>query len=140
MTGLLAPAAAASGALFGVERSLGGKRWQLAEADDRLVGEIVRATGCPDALARLMASRGIDAAAAPGFLAPRLRDAFPDPSRFADMDKAAGLIWDAVEAKRRIALFADYDVDGATSAAQLVRWLRAVGHDPLVYILSLIHI
>ena len=134
MTGLLAPAAAASGALFGVERSLGGKRWQLAEADDRLVGEIVRATGCPDALARLMASRGIDAAAAPGFLAPRLRDAFPDPSRFADMDKAAGLIWDAVEAKRRIALFADYDVDGATSAAQLVRWLRAVGHDPLVYI------
>lgn len=132
---VLAPSpAATSGALFGVERSLGGKRWQLSEADDRLVGEVARATGCPDALARLMVSRGVKPEGAAGFLAPRLRDVFPDPASFTDMDKAAGLIWDAVQSGRRIALFADYDVDGASSAAQLTRWLRAVGHDPLVYI------
>lgn len=131
---VLAPSPAASDALFGVERSLGGKRWQLTEADDRLVGEIARATDCPDALARLMVARGVRPEDAAGFLAPRLRDVFPDPSSFADMDKAAGLIWDAVQAGQRIALFADYDVDGASSAAQLTRWLRAVGHDPLVYI------
>ena len=121
-------------ALFGVERSLAGRSWRLAEANDRVVGEIVRACGCPDALARLMAARGIDAAAAPGFLTPRMRDSFPDPSSFTDMDKAAGLIWDAIEAGRRVALFADYDVDGASSAAQLARWLRAIDREPLIYI------
>jgi len=123
-----------SNALFGVERSLSGKRWQLSEADDRLIGDIARAAGCDDTLARLMASRGIDAAGAAAFLNPRLRDCFPDPSLFIDMDKAAGLIWDAVQARRQIALFADYDVDGASSAAQLIEWLRAVGQEPLIYI------
>lgn len=121
-------------ALFGVERSLAGKRWELAEADDRLVGEIVRLTGCPDALARMMAARGVSPGEASGFLQPRLRDHFPDPARFTDMDKAAGLIWDAVQAGKSIALFADYDVDGASSAAQLKRWLRALGQEALVYI------
>jgi len=125
---------AGTAALFGVERSLAGKRWQLVEADDSRVGDIVRTTGCSDALARLMASRGITAEAAPGFLEPRLRDHFPDPARFCDMDKAAGLVWDAIEAGQRIALFADYDVDGASSAAQLKRWLRAAGQDALIYI------
>lgn len=131
---LAQPITGAGAALFGVECSLAGKRWQLAEADDRVVGEIVRLTGCPDALARLMAARGIEPGAAAGFLQPRLREVFPDPSDFTDMDKAAGLIWDAVEAGRTIAIFADYDVDGASSAAQLGRWLRALGREAIIYV------
>lgn len=120
--------------LFGVTASVTGKAWALSDAPDDVVAAIVRATGCNDALARLMASRGITAADAPSFLAPRLRDSFPDPSSFLGMDAAAGAIWDAVEAGTQIAVFADYDVDGASSGAQLVRWLRAVGHEPLTYV------
>ncbi|MBI1265188.1 MAG: single-stranded-DNA-specific exonuclease RecJ [Alphaproteobacteria bacterium] len=122
------------GALFGVTRSLGGRAWALKPADDRVAGEIARLTGANDALARLLAARGLTAQTAPGFLSPRLRDSFPDPSSFTGMDHAARLIWDAVEAGVRIALFADYDVDGATSAAQLSRWLAMVSEPPLIYV------
>lgn len=121
-------------ALFGVTRSLGGRAWALKPADDRVAGEIARLTGANDALARLLAARGLTAQTAPGFLSPRLRDSFPDPSSFAGMDHAARLIWVAVEAGVRIALFADYDVDGATSAAQLSRWLAMVSEAPLIYV------
>ena len=120
--------------LLGVSRSLGGKAWRLKPADDRVAGEIERAAGCSDALARLLAARGVTAATASAFLAPRLRDSFPDPSSFTGMDACAALIWDAIERGVRIALFADYDVDGATSAAQLHRWLGEIGAPPLVYV------
>lgn len=121
-------------ALLGVERSLSGRKWRLRETDDRHVATIARQQGIPDALARVIAARGIPPEGAGAYLEPRLRDSFPDPSGLADMDRAASLIWDAVEAGRRIAVFADYDVDGATSAAQLVRWLRHVGRDAEIYI------
>lgn len=123
-----------SGALLGVERSLSGRKWRLRDADDAAVSVIARQQQLPDALARVISARGIAPEAAGHYLAPRLRDVFPDPSDLADMDKAAGLIWDALEAGRRIAVFADYDVDGATSAAQLVRWLRHRGHEAEIYI------
>ncbi|MFN3835192.1 MAG: single-stranded-DNA-specific exonuclease RecJ [Glycocaulis sp.] len=120
--------------LFGVERSVTGKAWALNEAPDGVAAEIARVTGCHDALARLLAARGLDAYTAPGFLQPRLRDSFPDPSSFLGMDDAARVVWDALQAGTRLAVFADYDVDGATSGAQLVRWLRQLGHDPLTYV------
>lgn len=120
--------------LLGVERSVTGKAWALSAAPDDVAREIARITGCHDALARLMAARGIDPASAPGFLAPRLRDSFPDPSSFLGMNDAARVVWDALQAGIRIAIFADYDVDGATSGAQMVRWLRQLGHDPLTYV------
>jgi single-stranded-DNA-specific exonuclease len=125
---------ASEDALFGVTRSLGGKAWRLKPADDKIAGEIARATGVSDALARLLASRGLTADDAPRFLSPRLRDSFPDPSSFLGMDACASLIWDALERAERIALFADYDVDGATSAAQLHRWMKQVGAPPLIYV------
>jgi len=121
-------------ALFGVERSIGGKRWRLRDADDSAAREIARLTGCPDAVARMLAARGVAPAEAARFLDPRLKHVFPDPSSFQDMDRAAELIWDALDAGRKIAVFADYDVDGATSAAQLLRWMRALGHDGLHYV------
>lgn len=120
--------------LFGVRASVTGRAWALSQAPDELVSAIVRATGCNDALARLMAARGIGIDEAGAFLEPRLRDSFPDPSSFKGMDDAAAAVWDAVEAGTRIAIFADYDVDGASSGAQLVRWLRAVGQEALTYV------
>lgn len=125
---------AASGALFGVETSLKGRAWRLTPADDAIAADIARTVGVSDALARLLASRGVTSATAGSFLAPRLRDHFPDPSSLKGMDDCAALIWDAVEAGSKIALFADYDVDGATSAAQLHGWLQAVGAEPLIYV------
>lgn len=121
-------------ALFGVERSLRGRRWQLSPYSDKDVRQIAQLTGCGEALAHLLAVRHINPEDAAGFLDPRLRDSFPDPSSFTDMDKAARLIWDAVSSGTKIAIFADYDVDGATSAAQLTRWLRAVGSEPIIYV------
>jgi single-stranded-DNA-specific exonuclease len=113
---------------------LKGRSWVLKTADDKAVREIVRQHGVPDALARLMAARGLAASQVGQFLQPRLRDVFPDPSSFTGMDEAAALIWDTVERGSRIALFADYDVDGATSAAQLHAWLTAMGSEPLIYV------
>lgn len=121
-------------ALFGVRSSLKGRSWRLAESDDGVASAIARAAGVNDALARLLASRGVTAQTAAQFLTPKLRDFFPDPSSFSGMDDCAALIWDAVEAGSKIALFADYDVDGATSAAQLHGWLCAVGAEPLIYV------
>ncbi len=123
-----------SSPLLGVSRSLSGKRWRLREADEAEIVTIARQQGIPDALARVMAARGITAEAAAGYLTPRLRDSFPDPADFADMDKAARLVWEAIEAERPMAVFADYDVDGATSAAQLIRYFRHFGRDAEIYV------
>ena len=65
---------------------------------------------------------------------PRIRDFLPDPSCFQDMDKGAKRLADAVQAGETIAIFGDYDVDGATSAALLVLLLRQLGAEPIVYI------
>src|SRR5438270_14071336 len=65
---------------------------------------------------------------------PKIRDFLPDPSCFKDMEKGAGRLADAVQAGEAIAIFGDYDVDGATSAALLVLLLRRLGADPMVYI------
>ena len=59
---------------------------------------------------------------------------FPDPSSFADMDRAAAILVDALQTNRSLVVFADYDVDGACSAAQLVRWFRHMGHDLPIYV------
>mgnify|MGYP006280508749 FL=1 len=126
--------APAPDALFGVERSLGGKRWVLSEADETRTAEIARAVAAPDALARLLAARGVTAETAQGFLTPKLRDSFPDPTSVTGVTEAAALILDALKAGKGIAVFADYDVDGATSAAQLSGWLRACGGAPMLYV------
>ena len=83
---------------------------------------------------QLLLARGVEQADLPRHRAPTLRDFLPDPSVFADMDKAASRLADAVEAREKIAIFGDYDVDGATSAALLVLLLRRLGSDPMIYI------
>ncbi|GJD38150.1 single-stranded-DNA-specific exonuclease RecJ [Methylobacterium bullatum] len=88
---------------------------------------MVQAHGLPDLLARVLASRGIRPDEAAAYLEPRLRDLMPDPSRLVDMEAAAERLARAVEAGERVAVFGDYDVDGAASAALMAGYLRALG-------------
>ncbi|GJL98299.1 MAG: single-stranded-DNA-specific exonuclease RecJ [Hyphobacterium sp.] len=119
---------------FSVQQSLSGKVWRLRDLDDQIVSDIRRKVGVDEIVARMLAARGISADEADAVLNPTLRHFFPDPSSFQDMDKAATVIWDAVESNRTLAVFADYDVDGATSAAQLIRYFRKLGISLLLYV------
>ncbi len=121
-------------AFLDVSNSLSGRCWRTRAADDGLAEIFRRRHGLPEIAARLLAARGVAEADAKGFLDPTLRDFFPDPSTFADMDVAARVIEDAIVSCRRTAVFADYDVDGGTSAAQLVRYFRARGRELTIYV------
>jgi single-stranded-DNA-specific exonuclease len=119
-------------AFLGVERSATGRWWRQRPADDRLGLAISQRLGVSDLVGRLLASRGQDLDSAGSFLLPRLKDQLPDPAQFRDMEKAALRLARAVANSERIGIFGDYDVDGATSAALLIRYLRAVGAAPTV--------
>ena len=119
---------------LGVTRSLGGRLWRERAADPQLVRRHQLALGLAEPLARALAARGVAADDALTYLDPTLKALFPDPSSFTDMDKAATILVDALEAGRPLVVFADYDVDGASSAAQLVRWFRAMGHELPIYV------
>lgn len=123
-----------SPAFLGVEKSLSGRRWRARAVDEQLAGQHARRLGSHELVGRLLAGRNVALDEAELFLNPTLKDLFPDPSRFADMDKAAGAILDAVISGKPTAVFADYDVDGGTSAAQLARYFRAWGRDLILYV------
>src|SRR5450755_1232192 len=103
------------GTYLGVAQSLCGRRWRQSAGDERLASALAQRLGLPEIVGRILASRRIDLDQAPGFLAPRLRDLLPDPSLFKDMDRAAARLAGAIQNGERIAIFGDYDVDGATS-------------------------
>jgi len=87
-----------------------------------------------DLVDQLLLARGVEPSDLARHRAPTLRHFLPDPSVFADMDKAATRLADAIEGEETIAIFGDYDVDGATSAALLMLLLRRLGAEPMVYI------
>ena len=126
--------AGGAGDSLGVERSVCGRRWRLRSADASEGQAIAARLALPEIVGRLLAQRGIDHDEAPGFLAPRLRDQLPDPSHLRDMEIAAARLVHAVREGETIAVFGDYDVDGATSAALLVRFFEAVGGRTRVYV------
>ncbi len=121
-------------AFLGVGRSALGRRWVERAFDSSAALAIAQRLGAPEIVGRLLASRGVDAVAAERYLRPTLKGDLPDPSVVRDMDRAAERIADAVVQGERIAIFGDYDVDGATSSALLGRYLRAAGQEPVVYI------
>lgn len=121
-------------AFLGVERSLLGRGWRARSADSQTVTTIQRAEGLTEPMARAIAARGVTPDSAADYLRPTLKSLFPDPSSFQDMDEAARALVDALEAGTDIWVLADYDVDGGSSAAQLVRWFRAMGHELSIYV------
>ncbi|MDX1974784.1 MAG: single-stranded-DNA-specific exonuclease RecJ [Rickettsiales bacterium] len=118
-----------------ITTSLTGKRWQIRAADERQVLSYMQKYGLPELVCRLLSARGIAYEAVEGFLNPNLKTQLPDPSHLLDMDKAAARVVAAIANQEKIAIFGDYDVDGATSSALLLRFLRQVGaKSPIVYI------
>lgn len=104
------------------------------DADERLATALRQTLALPDCVARILASRGVGPEEAEAFLNPSLRTSIPDPSHLLDMDPAAERIASAVMRGETLAIFGDYDVDGATSSALLAQYLRALGSHPLLYI------
>ena len=119
---------------LGVSRSLSGRAWRERPACPDLTRRHQLALGLSEPLARALAARGVADGQGGDYLNPTLKALFPDPSAFADMDRAAEILVNALEARRRIVVFADYDVDGASSAALLVRWFRAMGQEIAIYV------
>src|SRR5690348_16452764 len=125
---------AARAAFLGVERSLTGRRWAERLANERMAMAMAQRHGLPEAICRLLAAREVDLEGVPDFLEPTLRKFLPDPSHLKDMDVAIERMVKAIQAGERIAVFGDYDVDGATSSALLLRFLRSVGANVGIYI------
>jgi single-stranded-DNA-specific exonuclease len=121
---------------LGVARSSTGRIWR-----DRLDARASAAAlaigqrhGLPELLCRVLAGRSIDLDAVDGFLDPTVKRLMPDPDTLTDMPRAAARLADAVARGEPVAIIGDYDVDGATSTALLVRVLRAAGLDPFFHI------
>ena len=110
--------------LLDVNNSYSGNKWSLRSKDEELISSIQKDSQIDYITARIIAGRKIDLADVQDFLNPSLRKLLPDPSSMQDMDKAAKIIFNAIKGNKKITIFADYDVDGATSAAQLVKWAR----------------
>lgn len=122
-------------AFLNIDASATGRRWVGPSVEeDRLAEAMTQATALPAPLCRTLVKRGVTPDGAEAFLAPTLRDLLPDPHDLRDMEKAAARFLQAVKARQRIAIFADYDVDGGTSAAQLICWLRNMGLQATLYI------
>lgn len=122
-------------AFLSVETSLTGRRWQgLTPEQGRRAEAIAQIAALPLPVTRVMARLGVVADQAKTYLAPQLRDLLPDPRVLKDMEKAARRFVTALSKKQKIAIFADYDVDGGASAALLVSWLRDMGHAGTLYV------
>ena len=120
---------------LGVETSLTGRRWVGPGVEVERAAELLtqRCT-LPAAVCQVLAHRGVTPEEAESYLAPSLRDLMPDPRSLKDMETAAARFLAAVNNRQRIAIFADYDVDGGSSAALLLVWLREMGGKATLYI------
>jgi single-stranded-DNA-specific exonuclease len=122
-------------AFLNVDSSLTGRRWVGPTAsEDRLAEAMEQSTRLPLPLCRILVKRGVEPHESENFLAPSLRELLPDPLVLKDMKTAANRFLSALKKHEKIAVFADYDVDGGTSAAQLLIWLRQMGHQATLYI------
>ncbi len=121
---------------LGVEQSATGRAWRdrLDARGQALAMTIAQRHGLPELLARVLAGRGVEPDAVEAYLDPSIRRLMPDPDTLTAMEAAAMRIADAAQRGEQVAIFGDYDVDGATAAALLARYLRDAGLDPIVHI------
>lgn len=124
-----------SAPVLGVSASATGRTWVgLDLGQERAAEALHQASDLPLALCRHLARRGVAPDEVEAFLAPTLRALLPDPRSLRDMEVAARRLNGAVQNRQRIAIFADYDVDGGSSAALLIWWLRAQNHAATLYV------
>ncbi len=122
-------------AYLGITQSLGGRRWIGPGPEvERLAEAMAQSTALPRPLCQTLARLGVPEAEAETYLAPQLRDLLPDPRSLKDMEVAATRFLQAATTRQKIAIFADYDVDGGSSAALLIDWLRQMGLQATLYV------
>ncbi|MGR3485608.1 MAG: single-stranded-DNA-specific exonuclease RecJ [Paracoccaceae bacterium] len=122
-------------AFLNVETSITGRRWTGPGAGlDRAALALGQQTGLADAICRTLARLNVAPEDAQGYLEPKLRDLLPDPRRLRDCEVAAARLLDAAAGGERIAIFADYDVDGGASAALILDWLHGHGATAMLYV------
>ncbi|MGH6795773.1 MAG: DHH family phosphoesterase, partial [Methylocella sp.] len=123
-------------AFLGVEHSVLGRPWRsrLDAAGEARAAAIAQIHGTGDLLSRVLAGRGVTPGNAQDYLDPTLRNLLPDPYCLMDMEAAANRIAQAIERGETIAVFGDYDVDGAAAAALLVDYFQACGTLCLIHI------
>jgi len=120
--------------VLGVSSSATGRRWMWRQADQRIGLAIAQRLELPELVGQLMSARGIGIDEAKDFLEPTLRALMPDPSTLVDMDAAADRLAHAIRTGEQVAVFGDYDVDGACSSALMVRFLRDLGCSVRAYV------
>ncbi|GLI93245.1 single-stranded-DNA-specific exonuclease RecJ [Methylocystis echinoides] len=124
-------------AFLGVENSILGRPWRarLDAPGEATALALTQAHGLDDLLARILAGRGVGVSEAARYLDPTIRDLMPDPSTLTAMDEAVARLAHAIETGEQVAIFGDYDVDGACSSALLIDYWRATGApEPLLHI------
>ena len=123
-------------AFLGVERSISGNRWvsRLDQAGQNRALAIAQTHGLPELIARVLAGRGVGQDEAMAFLDPTIRGLMPDPHLLTDCEKAAQRLLHAIRKGETVAIFGDYDVDGAASSALLYRFLTHFGAPASIYI------
>jgi single-stranded-DNA-specific exonuclease len=121
---------------LGVEHSLTGRAWRdrLDERGSARALTIAQRHGLDELLSRVLAGRSVDVDQVESYLDPTIKRLMPDPHTLTDMESASARITDAIIRGESIAIFGDYDVDGATASALLCRYLRHCGLDPIVHI------
>jgi len=120
--------------VLGVENSARGKKWVFRQNDEARVAEYIENSNIDLISARILAGREVSASDMTRFFDPKLKNYMPDPSTLKDLDKGVDVLLNALAENKSIAVFADYDVDGATSAAQIIRWGRDLGHEFGLYV------
>src|SRR6187401_2793305 len=121
---------------LGVERSLTGRAWRdrVDARGSALALAIAQRHGLDELLARVLAGRNVEVDNVEAFLDPTIKRLLPDPHIVTGMEVASARIAEAAIGAENVAIFGDYDVDGATAAALLCRYLRHCGLDPIVHI------
>ena len=122
-------------AFLGVESSITGRRWVGPGVEvARMAEALAQGTGLPDPVCGVLAARGVEPGGAGAYLAPKLRDLMPDPRLLRDVERAGARLVRAAREGERVAVFADYDVDGAASAALVIDWLSEQGRPATLYV------
>ncbi len=121
---------------LGIRKSVTGQKWmdRLGPREANTALAIAQHHGISDLVSRVLAGRGVSVEGAPEFIDPSLRNLMPDPAMLTDMDKAANRIADAIMRRETVAIFGDYDVDGACSSALMARFLKHYGIAHSIYI------
>src|SRR6187549_3110233 len=123
-------------AFLNVTSSVSGRAWvaRLDDSTTRTAQAMAQRFGISEIVSRIISGRGVVIDAAEEYLNPTIRGLMPDPSTLADMDRLAARLVAAITNNEKVALFGDYDVDGAASSALMARYLRHFGLDPEIYI------